>query len=249
MLLEAEGFNVIGEAADGTTAITETAAAAPRSGAARRQAARPRRLRRRRAHHRTRRRPGRGAHLQPRLVRLRPARLRQRRPRVHPQGRAVRGSLPSCSSWRAMLGLRRALLALFALGIIFAGLDVALVLASTTRIRRRHRDPRPGHRLSFIGTGLFAWWRRPHNRFGLLMTASASPGSSPASPSPTTRRSSRSAAYVAPLYLVLVIHMLLAFPTGAWRPTAQRATWSPATSTCSPCGCRSSCSAATSRPA
>src|SRR2546421_72699 len=24
--------------------------------------------------------------------------------------------------------------------------------------------------LSFIGTGVFAWWRRPLNRFGLLMT-------------------------------------------------------------------------------
>src|SRR5919198_1295843 len=70
-----------------------------------------------------------------------------------------------------MLGLRRALLALFALGIIFAGLDVALVLAST------HEDQKlvtailgPVIGLSFIGTGVFAWWRRPLNRFGLLMT-------------------------------------------------------------------------------
>src|ERR671930_410519 len=70
-----------------------------------------------------------------------------------------------------MLGLRRALLALFALGIIFAGLDVALVLAST------HEDQKlvtailgPVIGLSFIGTGGFAWCRRPLNRFGLLMT-------------------------------------------------------------------------------
>ena len=70
-----------------------------------------------------------------------------------------------------MLGLRRALLALFALGVIFAGLDVALALTST------HEDQKvvtailgPLIGLSFIGTGVFAWWRRPLNRFGLLMT-------------------------------------------------------------------------------
>ena len=70
-----------------------------------------------------------------------------------------------------MLGLRRALLALFALGVIFAGLDVALALTSS------HEDQKvvtailgPLIGLSFIGTGVFAWWRRPLNRFGLLMT-------------------------------------------------------------------------------
>src|SRR3954467_2389767 len=70
-----------------------------------------------------------------------------------------------------MLGLRRALLALFALGVIFAGLDVALALSST------HEDQKmvtailgPLIGLSFMGTGVFAWWRRPLNRFGLLMT-------------------------------------------------------------------------------
>ena len=60
-----------------------------------------------------------------------------------------------------MLGLRRALLALFALGVIFAGLDVALALTST------HEDQKvvtailgPLIGLSFMGTGVFAWWRR-----------------------------------------------------------------------------------------
>src|ERR1700748_1887636 len=71
-----------------------------------------------------------------------------------------------------MPGLRRALLALFALGVLFAGADVALVLASDHETRKaRAAGLIPVIGLSFIGTGPFAWWRRPLNRFGLLMTA------------------------------------------------------------------------------
>ena len=70
-----------------------------------------------------------------------------------------------------MLALRRALLTLLALGIVSAGL-VATVTATS-----RHEPDKAlavvygvvvG--LSFIGVGLFAWWRRPLNRFGVLMT-------------------------------------------------------------------------------
>ena len=71
-----------------------------------------------------------------------------------------------------MLGLRRALIALFCVGVLFAGFDLALVLASD------HQDQKavaavlgPLIGLAFIGTGAFAWWRRPLNRFGVLMTS------------------------------------------------------------------------------
>ena len=47
----------------------------------------------------------------------------------------------------AMLGLRRALLALFALGVIFAGLDVALV-AHLAATRTRRSSPRSSARSS-----------------------------------------------------------------------------------------------------
>jgi signal transduction histidine kinase len=122
-----------------------------------------------------------------------------------------------------MLGLRRALLALFALGILFAGLDVALVLAS------QHEDQKvatailaPVIGLSFIGTGVFAWWRRPLNRFGLLMTSVGfawflSGLAESNNPTVFTLGS-----YVEPLYLVLVIQMVLAFPTGRLETVAQR---------------------------
>src|SRR5215210_1616418 len=71
-----------------------------------------------------------------------------------------------------MVGLRRALIALFVVGVIFAGLDVALVLTSDHDSQKAVNailGPLIG--LSFIGTGVFAWWRRPLNRFGLLMCA------------------------------------------------------------------------------
>ena len=66
-----------------------------------------------------------------------------------------------------MPGLRRALVALFVVGVLFAAVDVAIVLTSS------HDDQKivdgilgPLIGLSFIGTGVFAWWRRPLNRFG-----------------------------------------------------------------------------------
>src|SRR5829696_7977135 len=123
-----------------------------------------------------------------------------------------------------MVGLRRALLALFAVGVVFAGLAVALTL------RSEHDDQKvvaailgPLIGLSFIGTGVFAWWRRPLNRFGLLMCAVGFAwflrGLSNAD-DPTVFTVG---AYLGPLYLVLVIHMVLAFPSGRLQTTAQRA--------------------------
>src|SRR4051812_7940235 len=71
-----------------------------------------------------------------------------------------------------MPGLRRALLALFVLGVLFAGADVALVLTSDHETQKALAAVLiPVIGLAFIGTGTFAWWRRPLNRFGLLMTA------------------------------------------------------------------------------
>jgi signal transduction histidine kinase len=123
-----------------------------------------------------------------------------------------------------MLGLRRALLALFALGIVFAGFLVALVVTSD------HEDMQlataivaPMVGLAFISTGVFAWWRRPLNRFGLLMT---SVGFAYFLAGVTESNNSTVftiASYVAPLYLVLVIQMVLAFPTGRLETLGQRA--------------------------
>src|SRR5919197_1073220 len=122
-----------------------------------------------------------------------------------------------------MLGLRRALLALFALGILFAGLDVALVLAS------QHEDQKlatailaPVIGLSFIGTGVFAWWRRPLNRFGLLMTGVGFAWFLAGLAESNNATVFTLGSYVQPLYIVIVIQMVLAFPTGRLETLGQR---------------------------
>ena len=124
-----------------------------------------------------------------------------------------------------MLGLRRALLVLFALGILFAGLDVALVLSSN------HEDQKvatailgPLIGLSFIGTGVFAWWRRPLNRFGLLMTGVGFAWFLAGLADSNNATVYTLGSYVAPLYLVIVIQMVLAFPTGRLVTLGQRVT-------------------------
>ncbi|HEX7298713.1 MAG TPA: histidine kinase [Solirubrobacteraceae bacterium] len=124
-----------------------------------------------------------------------------------------------------MLGLRRALLALFALGVVFAGLVVALTLAS------EHEDQKaitaivgPIVGLAFIGTGVFAWWRRPLNRFGLLMTGVGFAWFLAGLTESNNSTIFTAAAYIAPLYLVLVIQMVLAFPSGRLETRGQRAT-------------------------
>src|ERR671932_2675483 len=114
-----------------------------------------------------------------------------------------------------MPGLRRALLALFAVGVLCAGADLALVLAS------HHEDQKvvaailgPLIGLAFIGTGAFAWWRRPLNRFGLLMTAVGFAWFVGGLTESDNSIVFTIGNYVGPLYLVLVIHLLLAFPSG-----------------------------------
>jgi signal transduction histidine kinase len=114
-----------------------------------------------------------------------------------------------------MLGLRRALLALFVVGVLFAGVDVALVLSSDHEPQKALAAvlvPLIG--LTFIGTGAFAWWRRPLNRFGLLMTAVGFAWFIGEMTESNDAVVYTIASYVGPLYLVLVIHLVLAFPTG-----------------------------------
>src|SRR3712207_1220415 len=70
-----------------------------------------------------------------------------------------------------MTSLHRALVALAALGIVMGLTAEAVILTS------HHMEDRVAWAViagalggSFVGTGLYAWWRRPHNRSGALMT-------------------------------------------------------------------------------
>src|SRR5205085_9823908 len=142
---------------------------APGRGAARREPPGHRRLRGRGAADQ-RQRPDHRARLQPRGRRLRPARRAQRRARLHQQERPLRRG--SGRAARPMIGLRRALAMIALAGLGLGAITITIVAGS---------DHQPEKTLtlilgpfvawSFIGVGLFAWWRRPENRVGALMTA------------------------------------------------------------------------------
>ncbi len=123
-----------------------------------------------------------------------------------------------------MPGLRRALLALFAVGVLCAGADVALVLTSdheSQRVLAAILGPLIG--LGFVGTGAFAWWRRPLNRFGPLMTAVGFAWFIGALIESNNAVVYTAGSYLGPLYLVLVVQMVLSFPSGRLDPGWPRA--------------------------
>ena len=166
MLLEAEGFEVVGEAADGRTAISaardlepdvvlldvqlpdldgfEVSARLTANGA----------------------RPA-VVHVEPRRMRLRLAGRQQRRARVHPQVRALRRG-PGGAAF--VIGLRRALIGLGVAALVFGLALVAIIAASGhTSLRGLTVALVLITGWGFIGAGLFAWWRRPENNFGPFM--------------------------------------------------------------------------------
>jgi signal transduction histidine kinase len=123
-----------------------------------------------------------------------------------------------------MNSLRAALLALFAASVAMAAVMVALVVSSD------HESAKPVTAilgpfigLSFCGTGVFAWIRRPHNRFGALMTGVGFAWFLAGLTEANDPWVYTLGVYVAPLYIVLVGHMLLAFPSGRLETTAARA--------------------------
>jgi signal transduction histidine kinase len=122
-----------------------------------------------------------------------------------------------------MSSLRAALIALFAASVAMAAVMVALVVSSD-----HESSPElaatlgPFIGLSFCGTGVFAWLRRPHNRFGALMTGVGFAWFLSALTEANDPWVYTLGVYLAPLYLVLVGHMLLAFPSGRLETTAAR---------------------------
>ena len=122
-----------------------------------------------------------------------------------------------------MSALRRALVALGVVGAALVALGAALV-ASSDHLEHRGVQAVLGATLtaSYIGVGLFAWWQRPHNRFGALMTAV---GFASFLAALTTANSSLPftiGMVFGSLYIVIAAHMILAFPTGRLETRGQR---------------------------
>src|SRR5918999_2745747 len=121
--------------------------------------------------------------------------------RVRAQGRALGGARAGAA--QNVTGLRRAL-------------ALVAILLSSDHAEARGLSAVLGLFLgwSFIGAGLYAWWRRPDNRFGVLMTAvgfafflgslSAADGS----------WLFTIGILLSSVYLAVFVHMLLAYPDG-----------------------------------
>jgi signal transduction histidine kinase len=117
----------------------------------------------------------------------------------------------------------RALALLGAVGLGLGGVYLALVLSSD------HTDDRGLTAAlgllvgwSFLGTGLFAWWRKPDNGTGLLMTAAAFAWFATGVSAANDEIVHTFGLAVDGLFTAVVGHLLMAFPTGRLETPAQR---------------------------
>ena len=120
--------------------------------------------------------------------------------------------------------LQRPLVALGVLGAALIALAAILIFSSD------HMDDRGlyaalvcGLMAIWIGTGLFAWWRRPHNRIGMLMTATGFAGFFQALTASDAPVFFGIGLALGAAYLAVAVHMVLAFPSGRLTTRAQRA--------------------------
>jgi signal transduction histidine kinase len=127
-------------------------------------------------------------------------------------------------SGMSVIGLRRALLALAAAGF-GSGVVLALMLASSEHVQLRALEATLALIIGwgFIGAGLYAWWRRPQNNFGPLMTATGFLFLISEAAASNTPIVFTVCTLLGNLFLAVVVHMLLAMPTGRLRTTGERA--------------------------
>ena len=114
-----------------------------------------------------------------------------------------------------MTGLRRALLLVAAEGLVVGFVALALTLSSD------HSDEVPLQAVlglfigwSFIGVGLYAWWRRPENRFGVIMTGVGFAWFLGALTSANSSWLFTIGCLLSSVYAAVFVHMLLAYPSG-----------------------------------
>jgi signal transduction histidine kinase len=118
-----------------------------------------------------------------------------------------------------MSGLSRALVALAVAGFVVGLAAFALVTTSD-----REDVPGPSVMLaltlgwSFIGAGLYAWWRRPENRIGALMTMVGFFWFLGGLTSADGAWAFTIGLALSSLWIAALVHMLVAFPTGRVAP-------------------------------
>jgi signal transduction histidine kinase len=119
--------------------------------------------------------------------------------------------------------LTRALAMLALAGLVVSLLGAGVILASD------HVDHRGltvaiglGIGAAWIGTGLYAWWRRPANRVGALMTWTGFAWLLNAFVAADAPAVFTFAVLAANLYLAAFVHLLVAYPEGCIKRRAQR---------------------------
>jgi signal transduction histidine kinase len=123
----------------------------------------------------------------------------------------------------ARRGRVAALLALGAVGLA-VGLAVATLILTSDHVHDRGVEA--GLALlvgwSFIGTGMFAWWRRPANRTGLLMTAAGFAFFVSELSASNEDLLFTIGIALDGLFIAVLAHLLVAFPTGRLQTRAER---------------------------
>lgn len=123
-----------------------------------------------------------------------------------------------------MRSLRTALIGLGLAGFIAGLITLPIALASDFlgRDQVAHAVFGPLITWSFVGTGLYAWWRRPGNNFGPLMTAIGFVWALSALEASDAEGLFIIGVLVGPLAYALFLHMLVAFPTGRLQTRFER---------------------------
>jgi signal transduction histidine kinase len=122
-----------------------------------------------------------------------------------------------------MRSLGRALIGLGLVGLVVGLLSLALILSSDfADLRGLFAASTLVVGWSFLGTGLFAWWRRPANRTGALMTATGFAWFLQAMTASGNEWVFTAGFAVNPFAYGLLIHMLVAFPEGRLTTRLQR---------------------------
>jgi signal transduction histidine kinase len=114
-----------------------------------------------------------------------------------------------------MTGLRRALWSV-ALAAVIAGAAAAALVIASDHIAMPGLGVAIGLLIawSFIGTGLYAWWRRPNNRFGALMTAVGFTFMLDALVASDDSVVFTVGVIVSGIYFVVFAHMVVSYPEG-----------------------------------